>query len=43
MPAILAPSEFEAWLEQGQEEARALLKQYPTELVVARLVESTRQ
>lgn len=41
MPAILAPSDFAAWLEGGREEADSLLKPYPAELMVAHAV-STR-
>ena len=35
MPAILATSDFEAWIEGDQEAASTLLKQYSTELMVA--------
>lgn len=38
MPAILAPNDFEVWLEGGEEEARSLLKQYPSDLMVAHAV-----
>lgn len=41
MPAILAPSDFEAWLEADLGEASSLLKPYPAELMVAHAV-STR-
>jgi putative SOS response-associated peptidase YedK len=35
MPAILAPADFEIWLEGGLVEAKALLKPYPQELMTA--------
>lgn len=35
MPAILAPSDADAWLRGTPEQARATLKQYPDDLLVA--------
>jgi len=35
MPAILAESDYEAWLAGGNDQAQALLKPYPDELMTA--------
>jgi len=41
MPAILAPRDFEAWLEADTEDARALLRPYPAEFMVAHAVSTS--
>ena len=40
MPAILAREDFEAWLAGSPEQARAALKQYPSDLMLAHPVSS---
>lgn len=35
MPAILAPADYAAWLRGGAADARAVLRQYPQEVMVA--------
>lgn len=35
MPAILSPADYDSWLKGGAAEARAVLRQYPQELMAA--------
>lgn len=35
MPAILEPADYDAWLKGGAAEARAVLRQYPADMMVA--------